>query len=124
LADVTVARNSDFGRNDKQFFIRSHLGAVLNPGDTVLGYDLSTANINDSDLEGLRGGWNSLPEVVLVRKSYPVRRKKNRDRHWRLQALAKEREEQRKQQQFSDAYARFPLVYPSLRYPNKFFPPN
>jgi nonsense-mediated mRNA decay protein 3 len=114
LADITVARNSDFGRNDRTFYIRTHLGNVLNPGDTVLGYDLSTANINDADLEGLRGGWNSLPEVVLVRKAYPVRRKKIRTRHWKLKALAKEREEQRKSQQQADEYVNCSIKYYSL----------
>jgi nonsense-mediated mRNA decay protein 3 len=37
LADVQVARTSDFGRNDTVFFARSHLGNILNPGDYVLG---------------------------------------------------------------------------------------
>jgi len=95
---VTVARNSDFGKNDRQYFCRSHLGALLNPGDTVLGYDFSTANLNDADLKGLRGGARSLPDIVLVRKSYPARRKKIRTRAWKLKALAKEREDSRYQQ--------------------------
>lgn len=93
LAEITVAKNSDFGRNDRHFLTRTHLGHLLNPGDMVLGYDLSTANFNDQDLVGLRGGVKNLPDIVLVRKSYPQRRNKIKQRHWKLKALAKEREE-------------------------------
>ena len=33
LAEATVARASDFGRNDTTFFVRTHLGHVLHPGE-------------------------------------------------------------------------------------------
>ena len=32
----------------------THLGALLHEGDTVLGYDLSTAVLNDDDLKPLK----------------------------------------------------------------------
>jgi nonsense-mediated mRNA decay protein 3 len=32
LAEVQVARKSDFGRNDTVFFARTHLGNILHPG--------------------------------------------------------------------------------------------
>jgi len=107
LADITIARNSDFGKNDRQFVTRTHLGALLSPGDTVLGYDMTTANVNDADLAGLRGGARSLPEIILVRKSYPTRRRKSKNRIWKLKALAKEQEDQRltKAQANQQAYA-------------------
>ncbi|KAI7852281.1 NMD3 family-domain-containing protein [Circinella umbellata] len=88
LADVHVARMSDFGHNDNEFIARSHLGAVLNPGDTVLGYDLSHANFNNEEFDKLDTG--NLPDVILVRKSYPQRRKKHKQRSWKIQQLAKE----------------------------------
>ncbi|KAI9490451.1 NMD3 family-domain-containing protein [Zychaea mexicana] len=88
LADVHVARMSDFGHNDNEFIARSHLGAVLNPGDTVLGYDLSHSNYNNDEFDKLDR--RSLPDVILVRKSYPQRRKKNKQRTWKLQQLGKE----------------------------------
>lgn len=87
-ADVLCARSSDFGSNDTTFTTRTHLGNILKPGDTALGYDLSTANMNDADLVGLRG--RQLPDVVLIRKSWPERRKKNKERHWHLKALDKD----------------------------------
>ncbi|KAJ1650815.1 ribosome-binding protein [Dispira simplex] len=99
LADVTVARSSDFGSNDTTFFARSHLGGILKPGDTCLGYDLTTSNINHTDFDKL--DLDKLPDVVLVKKTYPNRRKKNKKRNWRLKALDKEEEEMlpRKQEQ-------------------------
>ena len=88
LADVHVARMSDFGHNDNEFIARSHLGAVLNPGDTVLGYDLSHSNFNNDEFDKLDSG--NLTDVILVRKSYPQRRKKHKQRNWKIQQLAKE----------------------------------
>ncbi|KAJ1971156.1 ribosome-binding protein, partial [Dimargaris cristalligena] len=91
LADVTLARTSDFGKNDTSFFARSHLGGILKPGDTCLGYDLATTNVNDTNFDRLDAG--RIPDVVIVKKSYPNRRKKSRTRHWRLKTLTKEEED-------------------------------
>jgi len=74
LADVTVARSRDFGANDQQFVGRTHLGHLLKPGDTAMGYDLSTAIFNDADLVPFRG--KNMPDFMLVRKSYGEKRKK------------------------------------------------
>ncbi|ORX82038.1 NMD3-domain-containing protein [Basidiobolus meristosporus CBS 931.73] len=98
LADVMVARSSDYGKNDTTFFARSHLGGILNMGDTVMGYDLTRANFNNNDFDSLNR--NALPDVILVKKSYPNRKKKNK-RQWKLKNLNKEEEEMlpRKQDQ-------------------------
>jgi nonsense-mediated mRNA decay protein 3 len=99
LCDVHIARMSDFGRNDEQFIARSHLGAILSPGDTVMGYDLTRANYNNDNYDLLNQ--TSMPDVVLVRKAYPARRKKTRQRNWKLHQLGKEVDEMlpRKQEQ-------------------------
>ena len=56
---------SDLGENDTQFSVLSHLGNVLKPGDSVLGYDLTTANINDDNVEEMqRKGGVSLPDII------------------------------------------------------------
>ncbi|TDH68952.1 hypothetical protein CCR75_004320 [Bremia lactucae] len=68
VADVEVARASDFGVNDTTFYIRTHLGGVLAAGDTVKGYDLSSAVFGASQTYSLQ---TELPELVLVRKIYP-----------------------------------------------------
>jgi len=91
LAEVQVVRAVDFGRNDCMFTAMTHLGNLLKPGDNVLGYDLSTAIFNDDDISPIRG--KSMPDLILVRKFYPEKRKKARKRFWRLKALEKEQEE-------------------------------
>lgn len=87
LADVTVARVADMGRNDTEYYVRSHLGGILHPGDTVLGYFLSNANFNHEIWDTVDE--SNAPDVVLVKKSYP-RKKKNKGRNWKLKRMAKE----------------------------------
>jgi len=38
LANVQVARASDFGKNDTTLFTRTHLGHILQPGDSAMGF--------------------------------------------------------------------------------------
>ncbi|CAN6300041.1 unnamed protein product [Urochloa humidicola] len=83
LAYAQVARVSDFGKNDTIFTVRTHLGHLLNPGDHALGYDLYGANLNDDDMDTAMTRY-SLPEVVLVKKSYE---KRPRTRRWKLKRL-------------------------------------
>lgn len=78
LAEVEVARSSDFGCNDTTFRTYSHLGNLLHPGDLALGYDLHTSNFNEDDIISLKG--KSLPDVILVKKVFPNRKSKNRKR--------------------------------------------
>jgi len=93
LADVTVVRSQDFGRNNASFISRTHLGNLLKVGDTALGYDLSTSIFNDSDIQSLNK--HQMPDFMLVRKCYPERVKRNKKRHWRLKTLDKEELEQK-----------------------------
>jgi len=86
LAEVTVARASDLGKNDITFNTVTHLGNILQYGDSVAGYDLSTLNVNEADIEALKGK-TVRSEIVLVKKLYPQRRRRNRRRHWELQKL-------------------------------------
>lgn len=88
VADVELARESDLGRNDDRVHAVSHLGHILRAGDTVLGYDISSANLPEGDASDLRG---KLPDVVLVRKVYPRNGNdgegRKGDRHWKLGEL-------------------------------------
>jgi nonsense-mediated mRNA decay protein 3 len=70
------------------FHTRTHLGAILQPGDTVLGYHLTNANYNSSDFASLPSG--RIPDIILVKKTYPNRRKKSKARNWQLKSMAKE----------------------------------
>ncbi|CAO3591254.1 unnamed protein product [Absidia cylindrospora] len=99
LADIHVARSADFGRNDDEYIARSHLGGILNSGDTVMGYDLTRSNFNNDEYDKLK--LQNMPDVILVRKSYPARRKKNKQREWKIKQLGKEVDEMlpRKQDQ-------------------------
>jgi len=84
LADVVVARSCDLGKNDVQFHMSTHLGKHLKAGDTCLGYDLTGAIFNDSDTTHMRG---KMPDIVLVRKTFPMWRKRNKCRTWKLQRM-------------------------------------
>lgn len=99
LADAQVTRASSSGAqaddegmgDDGIYHTRTHLGGILQPGDTVLGYHLTNANFNNEAFESLDA--NRIPNVVLVKKTYPNRRKKNRTRNWKLRSIAKEAED-------------------------------
>jgi nonsense-mediated mRNA decay protein 3 len=100
LADAQVTRASGTGGqlmdddgmgNDGIYHCRTHLGAILQPGDTVLGYHLTNANFNNDEFEALNQ--DQLPDVILVRKTYPNRRRKAKARNWKLRSIAKEAEE-------------------------------
>ena len=44
VAEIEVARESDFGVNNERFTVRSHLGGFVEAGDMVMGYDLTNRN--------------------------------------------------------------------------------
>lgn len=93
LADAQVTPVGGNMDSDTIYHTRTHLGAVLKPGDTVRGYYLATANFNDSAWESLNP--DRIPQCVLVRKTFPARRKKGasssaKKRNWRLKSIAKE----------------------------------
>lgn len=68
LADVEVARESDFGSNDETFQCVTHLGHLLQVGDVVLGYDLNTTVLpREEEDNGFNASYD-MPDIVLVRK--------------------------------------------------------
>ena len=86
LADITVARAADLGVNDQTYYIRSHLGAILHPGDSVMGYFIANSNYNSELFDQLQSDY--IPDVVLVKKHYHRRNKKVRK--WKLKRMARE----------------------------------
>ncbi|KIJ62127.1 hypothetical protein HYDPIDRAFT_114971 [Hydnomerulius pinastri MD-312] len=74
------------------FHTRTHLGGILQPGDTAMGYHLTSSNFNSDDFATLSA--DRIPDVILVKKSYPNRRKKGRTRAWKLRSIAKEEGEE------------------------------
>ncbi|KAJ6607944.1 NMD3 family-domain-containing protein [Mycena sp. CBHHK59/15] len=87
-ADGDAMMDYDSGRANQIFHTRTHLGAILQPGDTALGYHLTNANYNSAEFAALPGA--HVPDIVLVRKAYPQRRKKSKARAWRLRSIGKE----------------------------------
>lgn len=84
----TLMDYEDSGNTTQIFHTRTHMGAILQPGDSVMGYHLSTANYNSDDFATLPA--SRIPDVILVRKAYPNRRKKSKSRNWQLRSIAKE----------------------------------
>lgn len=84
LADVWVVRASELGINENTIHARTHLGHVLKPGDSVLGYNVENSNINDPNFEKLA----EKPDVILVKKYYGDRA--SRKRIWKLKHLTEE----------------------------------
>lgn len=89
LAEATVAKVSDLGHNDRTYFVRTHLGHLLQPGDSAMGYLLSGTNFNNPEFEAIEASntyGSTVPDAVLVKKHFP-RRRKNRRRNWRLKRM-------------------------------------
>ena len=92
LSEATVARSSDLGVNDKTYFARTHMGNILHPGDSVMGYLLDGSNFNSDSFDAIENSkayGSTIPDVILVKKHYPNRRK-NRKRNWKLKRMAKD----------------------------------
>jgi len=86
LAEATVAKASDLGRNDIRYQTVTYLGAFLNCGDSVAGYDLNCVNFSESNFKFLKEQ-RIKSEIILVKKMYPNRRRLRGQRHWKLANL-------------------------------------
>lgn len=98
LADATVSLASDM---DTTYYVRTHLGRLLHPGDSAMGYFLSGTNFNNPQFEAIENSkqyGSTIPDIVLVKKFYP---RKKKSRNWRLKRMAQEESEMglRKQDQ-------------------------
>ncbi|KAL0959807.1 hypothetical protein HGRIS_011488 [Hohenbuehelia grisea] len=76
------------GMTNQIYHTRTHLGGILQPGDAVMGYHLTNANFNSDDFATIPTA--RIPDIILVRKTYPNRRKKNKPRNWKLRSIGKE----------------------------------
>jgi len=89
LADVWVVRSCDLGLTTDSIHCRTHLGHVLKPMDTVLGYAVADSNVNDNNFDKLPK--TSLPDVILIKKNYPDRMR-HRRRNWKLKRMTTDTE--------------------------------
>lgn len=104
VAEATVARAADLGSNDVTYFTRTHLGHLLKPGDSAMGFLLTGANFNNrhfDDIERSHVHGSTIPDVVLVKKFWP-RRQKQRKRNWKLKRMAREESEMLPKKQDQD----------------------
>ncbi|KAL1303441.1 hypothetical protein AAFC00_006830 [Neodothiora populina] len=111
LAECTVARSSDLGSNNTTYFTRTHLGAILNVGDTVMGYLMAGTQFNNNEFEAIESSKqysSQIPDVVLVKKSYPRKQKAGgaAKRNWKLKRMAREESEMLPRKQDQDRMER------------------
>ena len=90
LGDVEIAKFDDIG-GENNIIVRTHLGNILNPGDSVLGYDITNANFNDISSNSYKE--EDFPKVILVKKFF----EKKKNRKWKLKKLDKKSDESTKQ---------------------------
>ena len=64
MADAWVVPVAKLGQTDTQFHCRTHLGRILSDGDIALGFDFTTSNLNDPNIDLMKSG--SIPDVVSV----------------------------------------------------------
>ena len=98
LADVWLVRANQVGQSDAQkLSCRTHLGRWLTPGDTVLGYELVNANLNNETFDAVVE--SERPDVVLVKKYYD-RSRRAKQRQWKLKRLYDQEETASVQNEF------------------------
>ncbi|XP_055381246.1 60S ribosomal export protein NMD3 [Condylostylus longicornis] len=93
LCDIWLVKSSELGINDNTIHTKTHLGHLLKVGDNVFGYNLEDANINNDKFEKLNK--DQIPDVILVKKSYGDRERRNKSRNWKLKHISNE-EDKRK----------------------------
>ncbi len=104
LAEATIMRASDFGVNDNSYNVRTHLGSILHPGDSVMGYHLTGTQFNNEHFEAIEDSKQysgTIPDVVLVKKYYGAR-KKGKSRNWKLKRMARQESEMKPRKQDVD----------------------
>lgn len=85
VADVFLVKSSELGISESTIHTKTHLGHLLKPGDTVLGYDLRDANINNDDFDKLKA--DNIPDVVILKKCFDDNNKRRKMRKWKLKHL-------------------------------------
>lgn len=85
IADAWVMKTSEMTTGGQQRHTKTHLGRILNIGDTALGFDLANSNVNNEHLDAIKP--EDLPDIVLVKKVYGDKLKRHKKRKWRLNRL-------------------------------------
>ncbi|CAK5006692.1 unnamed protein product [Meloidogyne enterolobii] len=100
LADVWVVKSDQVGQsNANSICCRTHLGHLLNPGDSVMGYNIWQSNLNDRIFDLVKE--EKVPDVVLVRKVYD-RTRRARKRQWKLKRILDNVESESVEREFAE----------------------
>ena len=62
MADAWIVPVEELGQTDKQLHCRTHLGRILKDGDTAWGFNFSTSNLNDPNIDLMKT--SAIPDVV------------------------------------------------------------
>jgi nonsense-mediated mRNA decay protein 3 len=92
MVRLEIAREREFGVNDRTFIVNTHLGEHINYNDTVMGYDLAECTameLEEYELD-VKKNRHQLPDVVIVKKCYARVKKRQNQRIWKLKQLDKE----------------------------------
>jgi nonsense-mediated mRNA decay protein 3 len=85
LADVWLVRSDQVGASDAHTFsTRTHLGAVIHPGDLVLAMDVRNCNVNNRVFDEMKA--DNIPDLVIVKKVRD-RTRRAQKRQWKLKRL-------------------------------------
>jgi nonsense-mediated mRNA decay protein 3 len=102
LADVEVARETDFGNSDETFRCVTHLGNLLQVGDIMLGYDLTSAVLSSAAEWSMDRSFNAhftMPDVVLVKKVLGVEKEEQEEKKRAKSSASKKRERRRNKEE-------------------------
>uniref|UniRef100_A0A1B0FCV2 60S ribosomal export protein NMD3 n=1 Tax=Glossina morsitans morsitans TaxID=37546 RepID=A0A1B0FCV2_GLOMM len=101
LCDIWLVRASELGINDNTIHTRSHLGHLLKVGDSVMGYNLAEANINNAEYDKLIT--QEIPDIILVKKCFAVdRQARSKQRIWKLRHLTEDADDQRQKMDYNE----------------------
>ena len=90
MVQVELARESEFGSTNQTYIVHTHLGEFLNFNDTVLCYDLEQMTLQElEDYDNCHK--YKLPDVVIVKKSYPKTRRRQQKRIWKIKRMEMEK---------------------------------
>lgn len=107
LSDAWIVKTSEVGVNDSFIHVKTHLGHLLNVGDTVLGFDLKNSNVNDVNFEALLEKNDNVMDVILVKKFYGDPKERNKRRVWKLKRLQMNEEDKKKKSEDDEDFEDF-----------------
>jgi nonsense-mediated mRNA decay protein 3 len=87
MVQITLIKSSEYTNpSRREYIVSTHLGEFLNFNDTVMCYDLG--DMAHADLEQFDNSHKTkLPDVVIVKKSYPRVRRRQQKRIWKLERM-------------------------------------